>query len=100
MSENLTSEMFCSTNFLLSEIFFRYLKIITCYFDSLTRIVLSSSSSKMSSSCSCRTRGCILSFFQLLDSSSLLVSSDVQRLLPLQKQIPEGDPFKNIRITQ
>ena len=38
--------------------------------------------------------------FQLLDSTSLLVSSDVQRLLPLQKQIPDGDPFKNIRITQ
>ena len=36
ISENLTSEIFCSTNFLLSEkFFFQYLKIITYYFDSL-----------------------------------------------------------------
>ena len=41
-----------------------------------------------------------LPLFQPLDSSSLLVSSDVQGLLPLQKQIPDEDPFKNIRITQ
>ena len=42
MSENLTSEIFCVTNFLLSEIFFRDLKIITYYFDSLdpNRVVL------------------------------------------------------------
>ena len=41
-----------------------------------------------------------LPLFQLLDSSSLLVSSDVQGFLPLQKQIPDEDPFKSIRITQ
>ena len=43
-----------------------------------------------------------LPLFQLLDSSSLLVSSDVQGLLSLQKQIPDEHPmpFENIRITQ
>ena len=35
MSENLTSECFCSPNFLPSEIFLQYLKIIAYYFDSL-----------------------------------------------------------------
>ena len=103
ISENLTSEIFCSTNFLLSEnYFFRYLKIITYYIDSPdpNRVVLIIVENVFF--LFMQISGMHIVLFQLLDSSSLLVSSDVQRLrlLPLQKQIPDEDPFKNIRITQ
>ena len=71
MSENLTSELFCSPNFLPSEIFvLQYLKIITYYFDSLNP--------KRQSYCPHHRRKCFLlihadcvPLFQLLDSSSL-----------------------------
>ena len=100
MSENLTPEIFCSTNFLLSENFFSVLKIITYYFDSLdlNRVILIIVENVFF--LFMQISGMHIVLFQLLDSSSLLVSSDVQRLLPLQKQIPDEDPFKNIRITQ
>ena len=80
--ENLTSEIFCSTNFLLSENFFPYLKIITYYFDSLdpNRVVLIIVENVF---LFMQISGMHIVLFQLLDSSSLLVSSDVQRLLVL-----------------
>ena len=100
MSKNLTSEIFCIMNFLLSKKFFRYLKIITYYFDRLdpNRVVLIIVENVFF--LFMQISGMHIVLFQLLDGSSLLVSSDVQRLLPLQKQIPDEDPFKNIRITQ
>ena len=99
MSENLTSEIFCSTNFLLSEIFFSILKNHNILFwqsdpNRVVPIVVENVFLFM------QLLGMHIVLFQPLDSSSLLVSSDVQRLLPLQKQIPDGDPFKNIRMAQ
>ena len=105
MSENLTSEIFCSPNF------FTVRKLLFSVLKNHNTILTVSTRNRNWRRPHHRCRFFLLvhadlgdayclTLFQLLDSSSLLVSSDVQGLLPLQKQIPDEDPFKNIRITQ